>query len=417
MASNPMQTSIAGMSEKPRRLRVAIAGLGVGSTQVIPAMEKMPEVQLVAAADLRKEALEAFRAKYHGRVYDSVEKLCSDPEVDAVWISTPNQFHCEHVILAAERHKHIVVEKPMALSLEECEKMVAAAEKNNVKLLCGHTQSFNPAIRAMRQVIQSGELGRLCAVHSWMYTDWMLRPRMPQELDLKLGGGVVYRQGPHQIDMVRLLGGGMVKSVRGMTGQWMKERPAPGYYCAYLEFEDGTPATVVYNGYGYFDTSELTWGIGERHYSQEERVRIRKELRGGEIDEEKAKEAMRFGAERAGEFVHGAAPREERVRRGLPGGGHFFGITVATCERGDIRQSTNGIYVYSDEGVKEIAVAGGSAARNSELQELYEAAMQDRPVCHDGRWGMATLEICLAIMQSARERREIILTHQGPTHE
>ncbi|MGH7770689.1 MAG: Gfo/Idh/MocA family oxidoreductase [Candidatus Binatia bacterium] len=405
------------MAENQKTLKVAIAGLGVGSTQVLPAMEKMVGVQLVAAADLRKEALNAFRAKYHGRVYDSIEKLCSDPEIDAVWISTPNQFHCEHVIIAAEHHKHVVVEKPMALSIEECEKMVAAAEKNKVKLLCGHTQSFNPAIRAMRRVIQSGELGRLCALNTWMYTDWMLRPRMPQELDVKLGGGVVYRQGPHQIDTIRLLGGGMVRSVRAMTGQWMKERPAPGYYSAYLEFEDGTPAMVVYNGYGHFDTSELTWGIGERYYTQEERVRVRRELRSREINEEAAKEAMRFGGKREGEFAHGASGQESRERRGIRGGGHFFGITLVTCERGDIRQSADGLYIYGDGGQKEVPVSGRSASRNSELQELYEAVTQNRPVYHDGRWGMATLEVCLAIMQSARERREVILTHQSPTHE
>ncbi|MCZ6623579.1 MAG: Gfo/Idh/MocA family oxidoreductase [Deltaproteobacteria bacterium] len=405
------------MPENQKILKVAIAGLGVGSTQVLPAMEKTAGIRLVAAADFRKEALEAFREKYHGRVYDSVEKLCSDREIDAVWISTPNQFHCEHVIVAAEHHKHVVVEKPMALSIEECGRMVAAAEKNSVKLLCGHTQSFNPAIRAMRQVIQSGEIGRLCALNTWMYTDWMLRPRMPQELDLKLGGGVVYRQGPHQIDIIRLLGGGMLRSVRAMTGQWMSERPAPGHYSAFLEFENGIPATVVYNGYGYFDTSELTWGIGERHYTQEERVHVRRELRNREINEEKAKEAMRFGGQRAGDFAHGASQQESRARRGIAGGGHFFGITLATCERGDIRQSRDGLYIYSDEGQREIPVSSRSASRSSELQELYDAVTQDRPVYHDGRWGMATLEVCLAIMQSARERREISLTHQSPTRE
>ena len=398
-----------------RTLKVAIAGLGVGSTQIIPAMAQMPGMQLVAAADFRKDALEAFRQKYGGRVYDSVDKLCADSEVEAVWISTPNQFHCEHVITAAEHGKHVVVEKPMALSIEECEKMVAAAEKNKIKLLCGHTQSFNPAIRAMRQVIKSGELGRLRALNTWMYTDWMLRPRMPQELDLKLGGGVVYRQGPHQIDTIRLLGGGMVRSVRAMTGQWMKERPAPGYYSAFLEFQDGTPAIVVYNGYGYFDSSELTWEMGERHYNQEERVRVRGELRNKTMDEEKAKEAMRFGGKREGEFTHGTAVQQERARRGIQGGGHFFGVTVVSCERGDIRQSPDGIYLYGDEGRKELPVTGRSASRFSELNELCEAVIQDRPVYHDGRWGMATLEVCLAIMQSARERREILLTHQSPT--
>jgi len=61
----------------------------------------------------------------------------------------------------------------------------------------------------------------------------------------------------------------------------MPERPCPGNFSAYLEFEDGTPATIAYNGYGYFDTSELTWGIGNRMYSEEERVRVRRALRQG----------------------------------------------------------------------------------------------------------------------------------------
>src|SRR5258706_15841374 len=398
-----------------RILKVAVAGLGVGSTQIIPAMAEMPGLKLVAAADFRKDALETFQQRYGGRVYDSVEKLCEDPEVEAVWISTPNQFHCQHVITAAERGKHAVVEKPMALSIAECEKMVAAVEKHKVKLLCGHTQSFNPAIRAMRRAIKSGELGAVRALQTWMYTDWMLRPRMPQELDLTLGGGVVYRQGPHQIDTMRLLGGGLVRSVRATTGQWMPERPAPGYYAAFLEFEDGTPPTVVYNGYGYFDTSELPWGMGARPYNKEERGHVRREPRTKTLDEEKAKEAMRFGGKREGEFSHGTAVQADRARRGIQGaGGPFFGVTLATCERGDIRQSPEGIFIYDDDGQKEIPVTGQRASRFSELKELYDAVVEDRPVFHDSRWGMATLEVCLAIIQSARERRGILLTHQSP---
>jgi phthalate 4,5-cis-dihydrodiol dehydrogenase len=396
-----------------KTLRVGVAGLGVGSTQILPAMEEFEGIRIAAAADVRSDALEAFERRYGGRGYRTVEELASDPEVDAIWVSTPNQFHCEHVVACAEGHKHVVVEKPMALSMEQCERMVETCEREGVKLLCGHTQSFNPAIRAMRQIIQSGELGRLAAVLTWMSTDWMLRPRMPQELDLELGGGVVYRQGPHQIDIVRLLGGGMVRSVRAMTGQLMPERPAPGNYSAYLEFEDGTPATVVYNGYGYFDTSDLMGGYGERHYGTEDRVEVRRQLRAQARDDAQAKEAMRFGGRQEGDFGHGSV---QHRRERLPGGGSFFGITVATCERGEIRQSPpNSLLVYSDEGVKEVPVSGHTASRNSELQELYDAVVETRPVYHDGRWGMATLEVCLAIMQSARERREILLSRQSPT--
>ena len=406
--------STAAEPHPTRTLKVAIAGLGVASTQLLPAMENQPGIELVAAADLRPDARAAFEARYHGRTYETVEALGDDPDVEAIWVSTPNQFHCPHVIAAAERGKHVVVEKPMALSIEECKRMVEAVERHGVKLLCGHTQSFNPAIRAMRRVITSGQLGPLRALNTWMYTDWMLRPRMPQELDLSLGGGVVYRQGPHQIDTLRLLGGGLVRSVRAMTGQWMPERPAPGYYSAYLEFEDGLPAIAIYNGYGYFDTSELTWNVGERHFAPDERVHVRRALRQGARAEEQAKQAMRFGGQREGDFAHGATPEAERRQR-LPGGGSMFGLTVATCERGDVRQSATGLLIYGDDGMTEVPVEGRGASRSSELQELYDAVVQDRPVYHDGRWGMATLEVCLAIMQSARERREITLTHQSPT--
>jgi hypothetical protein len=128
-----------------------------------------------------------------------------------------------------------------------------------------------------------------------------------------------------------------------------------------------------------------------------------------------AKEAMRFGGKLEGDFAHGSEQQPSRRER-LPGGGSFFGITVVTCERGALRQSPPGnLVVYSDEGVREVPVSGESASRSSELTELYDAVIEQRPVYHDGRWGMATLEVCLAIMQSGRERREIVMSHQSPT--
>ena len=84
-------------------------------------------------------------------------------------------------------------------------------------------------IRTMRKIILSGQLGQLRAIHILAYSDWMLRPRTSDELDPTQGGGIPYRQGPHQIDTVRMLGGGKLRSVRAMTGQWMPERPIPGY--------------------------------------------------------------------------------------------------------------------------------------------------------------------------------------------
>lgn len=394
-----------------RKLKLGIVGIGVGASEILPAMESMPQIELVAGADLNRRVLETFEKRYGGRTYDSIEKLCQDPEVEAVWISTPNKFHAPHTIIAAQHGKHVVVEKPMAISLEEAEAMIEAAEKNRIKLICGHTQSFGPHIRTMRRIIRSGELGKLCAMHVWAYTDWMLRPRTAEELDLAQGGGVPYRQGPHQIDTLRLLGGGRVRSVRAMTGHWFGGRPIPGYYCAYMEFEDGTPATLMHNGYGYFLTSELVpWGTNRSRYTYEERATIRRQLLDGTRDENTDKDAMRIGGSQEGQLFRQRGERRPWVPNDL-------GILIATCEGGDLRQSQYGLYVYSNEGVKDVPLPEGGASRRAELEELYNAVVLNGPIRHTGPWGMATLEVCLAILQSARERREILLSHQVPAPE
>src|SRR2546423_9166729 len=116
----------------------------------------------------------------------------------------------------------------------------------------------------MRELVQSGALGRLTMMQAWNYTDLLYRPRAAWELDTTSGGGVVYIQASHQVDMLRWFGGGLVRSVRGMTGVWDPERPTEGSYTAYLEFVDGTPATIVYSAYAHFDTAELHHGVGER---------------------------------------------------------------------------------------------------------------------------------------------------------
>lgn len=396
---------------RSKTLKLGVAGLGVASTLFLPGVEQSPYARIAAAADRRRSALDAFERKYQGRAYGSVEELCADPDIDVVWIATPNQFHCQHTVMAAEHGKHVICTKPMALTVAECEAMCLAAERNRVKLLCGQTYSMSPDVQAMWTAARSGELGRLIAINSWFSTDWLLKPRVAEETDESLGGGVVYRHAPHLIDTVRLLAGGRVRSVRASVGRWMPERPCPGNFSAYLEFEDGTPATIAYNGYGYFDTSELTWGIGNRMYSEEERVHVRRALRRGEINVEDAKEGMRFGAGAEAASSRGSGPLASSTV-GTRAHIAWFGITVASFERGDIRQSPNGIYVYGDEGRREIPVHGGRGTGLLEMKEMYEALVHGKPITHDGRWAMATLEVGNAIVQSARERREIMLTHQ-----
>ncbi len=391
-------------------LRLGIAGLGVASTQILPPLAKLPFIKITAAADTRTDALAKFRQAYDGESYSSVEDLCRSADVDAVYIATPNALHAEHAVTAAKHGKHIIVEKPMAMTLTECDAMNEAAEKHGVKLLCGHTHSFDPPVRKIREIVKGGELGKLCMIHSWNYNEFMYRPRMKHEL--AMSRGVVLNQGPHHVDIVRLIGGGMARSVRAMTGVWDKAREWEGSYTCYLEFADGTPATLIYSGYGFFDTAELFEWVGEggQYRDPKTNLDVRKRLREVRTpeDEEQLKEGMRFGGAREGDYSH--VWNGERKQP-------FFGHTVVSCQKGDIRQTPDGLRIYGETEQREIALPAGSRGREAEVEELYNAVVHSRPVFHDGRWGAATLEVCLAMLDSAKQRREIMLSHQVPSPE
>ncbi|HEY1232014.1 MAG TPA: hypothetical protein VGH22_01405, partial [Candidatus Binatia bacterium] len=166
----------------------------------------------------------------------------------------------------------------------------------------------------------------------------------------------------------------------------------------------------MHNGYGYFLASELVpWGRQNSRYSESERATIRAALLNGTRDENTDKDAMRIGGANESEIRD-----RSKAKPWLP---NDLGILIATCDKGDIRQSQHGLFVHSDAGTKDVPLIGGGPSRRGELMELYNAVVLDKPIRHTGPWGMATLEVCLALMQSAKERKEIFLKHQVPAPE
>ena len=381
-------------------LKVGLAGLGSVSRTALDSIDTIPNVKLMAVADIRQEPLDAAREQYGVETYTSVEAMCASPNVEVVWVCTPNQFHTEHTIIAAEHGKHVICEKPMALTLDQAQTMVDVIDRTKVRYVQGHSKIFDQPIRRMRETISSGEIGRLIQLNTWMYKPWLSgAPRLDSEVDFHVGGGVLYRQGPHQADVVRVIGGGMVKSVRGNVGRWNPDFPlGEGNFTALLEFEDGAIATMAFNGYGYFDITELTWGITE----------------GGGVRGDDRPRRERFGGavEADTKYVWAGARAEaerSQERRFQP----FFGLTIASCERGDIRQSPDGLYVYDADGKREITLDAKPRGRG-ELSEMRDALREDRPTFADARWGMATLEVILAIRESSDAGKELTLSHQVP---
>ena len=128
-----------------RKLRIGVAGLGRAFSVMLPTFRQDPRVALVAAADPRPEARERFASDFGGRAYASVDELCADPEVEIVYVATPHQHHAAHARCAAAHGKHLLVEKPIALTLQEAQAMIDVARDAGVHLVVGHSHSFDAA--------------------------------------------------------------------------------------------------------------------------------------------------------------------------------------------------------------------------------------------------------------------------------
>ncbi|MEE8518666.1 MAG: Gfo/Idh/MocA family oxidoreductase [Dehalococcoidia bacterium] len=387
-------------------IRFGIIGLGTAGTAIVPSVARHPSYVLAAVADLDDEVLGRFKQDYpDAKLFGSAEALAESSDVDALFIATPTQLHTEHVLAAINSGKHVITEKPVATRLQDADAMIAAAEKRGVVMMVGHSFSYETPIREIRKIVKSGELGALKMLHNWYFTDWMYRPRNPEELDTSLGGGVTFRQGSHQFDLIRLIAGGLVRSVRATTGRWDPSRPSEGSHTVFLDFEDGVVATAVYNGYDRFSTAELTFGVGEggQPVDPAKYATARHALAklGGPDDEAALKRQMRYGGRtnRAG---------ASQGPRSLP----FYGLTLVSCELGDIRQSPDGLFIYGPDEKREVLLEKGKTGRDAILDEFYEAVVKGKAPVHDGRWGKANLEVCLAVIDSARERKEVFLSHQ-----
>jgi phthalate 4,5-cis-dihydrodiol dehydrogenase len=377
-----------------KTISLGAAGLGRAFSLMLPTLAADSRVRLAAAADPRPEARRQFEADFGGRAYATVEELCADPAIQAVYVATPHQLHARHASAAAAAGKHVLVEKPMALTVEECRAMTAAARKHGVHMVVGHSHSFDAPIALARKIIQSGEFGRVRMINAMMYTDFLYRPRRPEELDSSLGGGAVYNQAAHHVDIVRLLGGD-VTAVRAGTGAWDAARPTEGAYSAFMTLQGGAFATITYSGYAHFDSDEFCGWISEGGQRKDpNRYGLARQILVG--DEMAVKNARNYGGEKFAKAP--ANPLHQH-----------FGVIIVSCERADLRPLPEGVMIYADKEKRLEPLPAPKVQRAEVIDELYYAVADGKAPLHSGEWGTATMEVCLAILRSAQEQKEVAL--------
>lgn len=389
-----------------RTLKIGVVGLGRAFTLMLPTFVHDSRVKLVGATDPIAAARAQFEKDFGAPSYESIEALCADPAVEVLYIASPHQFHAAHVRLAASHGKHVMVEKPMALTVDECTSMIEATSSAGVHLIVGHSHSFNMPVRRTREIIDSGLYGAVRMITALNFTDFLYRPRRPEELDTQAGGGVIHSQATHQIDIVRLLGGGLVSSVRAHTGSWDAVRPTEGAYSALLGFEGGAFASTTYSGYGHYDSDELMDHIGEMGQAKTpgDYGAARKRLQNAATSAEETalKAARNYGGSL---YVPSTALPKNLAHQ-------HFGQVIVSCDKADLRPSATGIAIYADSQKVIEPLSAPAIPRQEVIDELFATVMNDRPAVHSGEWARATTAACLALLESARTGSDCQPRHQ-----
>jgi len=197
-------------------LRIGILGFGHFAEQTIfPAVRRAKRLKVVA---IQKRSLPIARAKAEKYeipfAYDSEEELLKNPEVEAVFIASSNNQHLPQTQLAAQFGKHVMCEKPMAMTVPEAEEMIDVCKKAGVKLMIAHMLRYSQSVREVKAILESGDLGDVRFARSDFSIDVTRSPRTWIADPAVAGGGPIMDIGVHALDTIRFILGGEIEAVQ-----------------------------------------------------------------------------------------------------------------------------------------------------------------------------------------------------------
>ncbi len=232
-----------------RVYNVAIIGAGFFGEMHARALQQVRGARLAAVSRTNQAALDEVAAKFGVRGYTSYVELLQDPEIDIVVIATPHDRHTEVAVRAAAAGRHILLEKPMAPSLEECDRILSAVQRAGVRLMVGHINQFARAYRVAKELLASGELGEVVLGISTMSKFWFEPNRRPWHLDRRTGGGMWLTAGMHCLDRLTWLVGSRATSVSASFGTRFHEQNADDVGLVFVRYANGASGAVVSTGY------------------------------------------------------------------------------------------------------------------------------------------------------------------------
>lgn len=329
-------------------MRIALMGAGRIGVHHADALREMPGHQIAGFADINLDLAREMADKYGGAAFSDYRDMLSQCECDAVMVGLPHCLHRDAAVAAFEAGKHVLLEKPMACTVQECDEIIAAQQEHpGLKLMIGYTHHFMPTLRTARDIIQSGRLGKLVLgldIMSYGQVEpeserkikWLLRKEMA-------GGGTVMNNGSHSIGRLMWLTGQDVVAVYATCGN---ERP------------DLTHIDVELHTLGMLHLSGgATIALWQDAYGQRNTGRV--ELTG-------------------------------------------TGAGLSCTTHGTVRIDQGG-------ESEEVPAADYPPTWLAEWQEFTECIEQDREPLLNGLWGRRVVEVAQAMYRSSEERRVVEL--------
>ena len=229
-----------------QKVGFGVIGCGVISKFHIHAIEAIEEAELIGVYDPYVPAREKAADTYKIRAFDSQEELLACPDIDAVCILTPSGLHFPVAMKALEAGKHVVVEKPMALTLEDADTLLAKSESLGLKVCVISQLRFSPEVQAVRKALEEGQFGKIVSASLSMkyyreeayYTSSSWRGTWQMD-----GGGALMNQGIHGVDLLQYLVG-PVKQLRGICKTQTRPMETEDSAVAVLEFANGAVGTL-----------------------------------------------------------------------------------------------------------------------------------------------------------------------------
>lgn len=223
------------------RFNTAIIGCGTVYNVHADALASNPNTRLTAVADIDAARASAAAQKYGCRAYDDYREVLSDPTVDSVHICTPHHLHCAMAIEAMNAGKHVLSEKPMAISVEECEEMIKTSGRTGRQLGICFQNRYNTTSLYIKQLLQSGKTGRILTAKAsvtWLrerdyYAGSAWRGKWSTE-----GGGVLINQAIHTLDLLQWFIGKPIRIKGNTDTRFLKD---------VIEVEDTAEATILFD--------------------------------------------------------------------------------------------------------------------------------------------------------------------------